>query len=90
MKERVSMIFTGWWCLVTKLCPALVTSGSIAPWAPLFMGFPRQEHCSGLPFPTPGDLPNPGIGPISSALAAGFFTPEPPGKPMIFIKSKMM
>ena len=45
------------------------------------MGFPRQEYWSGLPFPSPGDLPNPGIKPASLALAGGFFTTEPPGKP---------
>ena len=44
------------------------------PWtvtcqAPLSMGFPRQEHWSGLPFPSPGDLPDPGIAPTSLALA---------------------
>ena len=38
------------------------------------MGFPRQEYCSGLPFPSPGDLPDPGIEPGSSVLAGGFFT----------------
>ena len=41
---------------------------------PLFMGFSRQEYCSGLPCPAPGYLPNPGIKPTSSALARGFFT----------------
>ena len=53
-----------------------------APWtvahqAPLSMGFPRQEYWSGLPFPTPGDLSDPGIQPVSlrsSELAGGFFT----------------
>ena len=44
------------------------------------MGFPRQEYWSGFPFPSPGDLPNPGIKPASPALAGGFFTTEPPGK----------
>ena len=46
------------------------------------MGFPRQEYWSGLPFPTPGDLPHPGIKPVSLvslALAGGVFTTEPPG-----------
>jgi len=46
------------------------------PWtvvchAPLSMGFPRQEYWSGLPFPSPGDLPNPGFKPMSLALASG-------------------
>ena len=47
--------------------------------APLFMGFPRQEYWSGLPYPPPGDLPDPGIESaflMSSALAGGFFTPS--------------
>ena len=46
------------------------------------MEFPRQEYWSGLPFPSPGDLPNPGIeleSLFSPALAGGFFTTEPPG-----------
>ena len=51
--------------------------------APLSMGFPRQEYWSGLPFPTPGDLPNPGIKPTSPALAGGNFSLESPGKPLI-------
>ena len=45
------------------------------------MGFPRQEYCSGLPFPSPGDLPDSGIEPLSLALAGVFFTTEPPEKP---------
>ena len=57
-----------------------------APWtiahqAPLFMGFPRQKFWSGLPFPSPGGLLDPGIEPASPALAGRFFTTEPPGKP---------
>ena len=46
------------------------------------MGFPRQEYWSRLPFPSPGNLPNPGTEPISLALAGEFFTTEPPGKPL--------
>ena len=45
------------------------------------LGFPRQEYWSGLPFPSPGDLPDPGIKPTSPALAGGFFITESPGKP---------
>ena len=48
------------------------------------MGFSRQENWSGLPFPSPGDLPNPGIKLKSPALAGEFFTTEPPGKPRKF------
>ena len=57
--------------------------------APLSIGFPRQEYWSGLPFPSPGYLPDLGIepmSPVSPALAARFFTTEPPGKPEIWIK----
>ena len=46
------------------------------------MGFSRQEYWSGLPFPPPGDLPNPGIKPGSPALQADPLLPEPPGKPI--------
>ena len=48
------------------------------------MGFSKQEYWRGLPFPSPGDLPDPGIepsSPASPALASGIFTSEPPGKP---------
>ena len=46
------------------------------------MEFPRQEHCSGLPLPTPGGLPESGTKPVSPALATGFFTTVLPGKPV--------
>ena len=46
------------------------------------MGFPRQEYWSVLPFPFPGDHPNPGIKPASPALAGGFFTAEPAERPI--------
>ena len=46
------------------------------------MGFSRQEYCSGLPFPSPGDLPDPGIEPGSPALQADSLPSEPPGKPI--------
>ena len=45
------------------------------------MGFSRQEYCSGLPFPSPGDLPNPGIASGSPTLQADALPSEPPGKP---------
>ena len=50
---------------------------AVAHQAPLFMGFPRQEYQSKLPFPSPGDLPDPGIKPTSPALAGDFFAAEP-------------
>ena len=53
------------------------------------MGFFRQEYWSGLQFLSPGDLPIPGIKPIESpALAGGFFTAEPPGKPTLDLQKK--
>ena len=57
---------------------------TVARQIPLSMEFSRQEYWSGLPFPTPGDLPNPGIkpkSPASPAMAGGFFTTVPPGEP---------
>ena len=57
------------------------TPWSVARQAPLSMGFPRQEYWSGLPFPPPGDLPDPGIEPVSPARADRCFTTESPGKP---------
>ena len=49
----------------------------------LSMEFLRQEYWSGLPFPPPGALPDPGIEASSLELACGFFTTEPPGKPPV-------
>ena len=46
------------------------------------MGFTRQKYCSELPFPSPGDIPNPEIKPESPSLAGGFITTESPGKPL--------
>ena len=54
---------------------------TIVPWAPLSMGFPKQEYWNRLPFPSPGDLPSPGIKPTfpeSPALQADSFTTKPP------------
>ena len=51
--------------------------------APLSMEFCKQEYRSGLPFSSPGDLPDPGIEPTSLALAGEFFTNVPSGKPNI-------
>ena len=63
------------------------TPRTVANQAPLSMGFPRQEYWSGLPFPTPGDLPYPEIKLTSVAsptMAGGFFTTMIPGKPNIY------
>ena len=55
---------------------------TIAHQAPLSMGLDRQEYWSGLPFPSPGYLPDPGIEPRSLALLADILTSEPPEKPL--------
>ena len=56
--------------LITQSCPTLKPPRIVARQAPLRMGFSRQEYWSGLPFPSPGDLPNLGIKPRSPALQA--------------------
>ena len=58
-----------------------VISWTVAYEDPPSMEFSRQEYWSGLPFPSPGDLPNPGIKPGSPALQADALPSEPPGKP---------
>ena len=74
--------------LVTKSCPAPVTPWTVACQAPLSMGFLRQECWSRLPFPSPGALPDPGVKPVSPALAGGFFTTEPTGKLQQILRRK--
>ena len=59
------------------------TPWTVAYQAPPSMGFSRQEYWSGLPFPSPGDLPDPGLEPRSPALEADALTSEPPGKPLV-------
>ena len=58
------------------------TPWTVACQAPLYMEFSRQEYWSGLSFPSPGDLPDPGIEPGSPTLQADTLTSEPPGKLM--------
>ena len=64
-----------------------VTLWTVAHQAPLSMGFSRQEYWSGLPFPPPGDLRNPGIEPRSPELQADSLPSEPPGKVKVKVKS---
>ena len=67
--------------LVTKSCLTLFeTPWTVAHQAPLSTQFFRQEFWRGLPFPSPGDLPNPGVKSRSPATAGRFFTSSPPGK----------
>ena len=60
-----------------------VTPWPVAHQAPPSMAFSRQEYWSGLPFPSPGDLPDAGIEPRSPVLQADALTSEPPGKPLV-------
>ena len=62
-----------------------VTLWTVAYQAPPSMGFSRQEYWLGLPFPSPEDLPDPGIKPRSPALEADTLTSEIPGKPKVLI-----
>ena len=61
---------------------SFVTPWTVAHQASLSLGFPRQEHWIGLPFLSPGDLPDPRIEPGSPALQADSLPSEPPGKPI--------
>ena len=65
-----------------------VTQSTAAHQALLSREFSREEYWNGLPFPSPGNLPNPGIKPTSPALAGRFFTTEPPGKPDRMVVSR--
>ena len=86
-------------CLALKSCLTLChTPWTVAHKSPLSMGFSRQEYWSGLPWPPPGDLPNPGIESMSPELQVDSLPLEPPGKPkqrleehkeFIFISSLM-
>ena len=76
-------------CSVAKSCPALWTPWTVACQASLSIGLSREEYCSGLLFPGPGDLLDPGIEPVCSAylaLAGRVFTTESPGKPLIQVE----
>ena len=59
----------------------LVTPWTLALQAHLSVRFSRQEYWNGLPLPSPGNLPGPGMEPVFPALVGGFFTTQPPGKP---------
>ena len=74
-------------------CPIFVTSWTVAHQAHLSMGFSRQEYCNGLPYPPPGDLPNPPIEPVAaciSCIKVDSWPTEPPGKPFITIHYSMI
>ena len=70
----------------TKSCPTLATPWTVACQVPLSMGFSRQQHWSGLLFPSPGDPPGPRIKPGSPALQTGSLPTELWGKPSFHLK----
>ena len=71
--------------LVAESCPTLGTPWTEEPGRLQSMGFSRQEYWSGLPFPSPGDLPDPGIEPGSPTLQADPLPTEPPGKQEAYV-----
>ena len=71
-------------CLVVKSRLTLAAPWTVALQAPLSRGFSRQEHWNELPFPLPRGSSSPGTKALSPALAGGFFTPEPPGRPVFY------
>ena len=72
--------------LATQLCPTLCDPTDCSCQVPLSMEFSRQEYWSGLPFPSPGDLPDPGREARSPALQAYSLLSEPPGNPHLILK----
>ena len=86
MKRYSAMFVCVCVCVCAQTNSTLCSSMDLAHQAPLSMGFSRQEYWSGLSFPSPGVLPDPGIeweSLASPALAGGFLTTEPPGKPLV-------
>ena len=86
--QCISLYFGG--DLVTKSCPTLATPWTVACQVPLSMGFSRQEYKSGVPFPSPGDLPDPGIEPRSPTLQAESLQTELWGKPSLYFNCLCM
>ena len=69
-------------CSIAQSCPSFCNPWTVAHQAPLSLEFTRQGYWTGLPFPSPGGLPHPGIKPVSPALAGRFFITVLPGKPL--------
>ena len=80
-------------CLATKWCLTLCDPKDYSPPGSSIHGIPQQEYCSGLTFPSPGDLPDPGIEPVShthvSCIVGGLFPAKPPIKILLFSHSVM-
>ena len=78
------MFYCAVWSVVTRLCLTLATPWTAAQQVPLSVGFPTKEYWSRLPFPSPGNLPDPGIEPLSSTLQVDSSTTEHQGNPQCF------
>ena len=81
----ISILLYVFMCVCAQLLSRVwlfMTPWTVAHQTPLSLELPMQEYWSELLYPPPGDLPNPGIEPMSPALAGGFFTTEPPEKPL--------
>ena len=85
MIQRPLIILSVNWTVELSRVQLFVTPSPIADQAPLSMGFSRQEYWSGMPFPSPGDLPGPGIEPGSPALQTDAF----PSEPLIHINARL-
>ena len=83
--RKVDILFDKDSVLVSQSCPTLCDPMDYVCQAPLSTEFSRREYWSGQPFPSPGDLPDPGIKPRSPALQAGSLPSEPRGRPQRMI-----
>ena len=86
LTSDTSLVLPWVWVCMLSCIQLFATPWTVTRQAPLSMGFLRQEYWSGLLFPLPGDLPHPGMVPMSlasPALADRFFTTEPPEKPSV-------
>ena len=84
--QKRCLHYSGGGGLVAKSCLTLATPWTVACQAPLSMGFPRQEYRSGLPFPSPVDLPDPEIEPAFPALQVDSLPPSHQGRPCITLE----
>ena len=84
--EKFDRLWVSQTCGCSDVSSSFATPWTVAHQVPLSVGSSHQEYWSGLPLPSPGDLPNTGIKPtppVAPASAGKFFTTEPPGKPLL-------
>ena len=88
-RKAMTNLWVSEWVKSLSHVRLFATPWTAAHQAPPSMGFSRQEYWSGLPFPSPGDLPDPGIEPRSPTLQSEALNSEPPGKP-IYYKGRLL